>query len=236
MKFLALLIASLVWLSCISLLRIQLKFFYSFYNYESKAILDFSVLVGHVKVELDIPQEMLLGGLKNIFGNVVEDMSLRKEYENNKKGPSSPKKTYRYKALKKNVEKVFRYYIFSWSQLIWVKRSFSRLCKYFYKKINIYSFSAVIEVGGRDAAETGLLVGALWSFFGQMTPRLYRLVTVKENKLVYSVVPCFGEEIFLGKLNCILSLKISHIIFTAYKFLLFSLKNRRIRNYGRTSN
>ncbi len=235
MKFFALLLASITWLFCISLMRIKLKFFYSFHNFKSKAILDFKVFFAHLKVELDIPKEMLLAGLGNIFGNIAEDMSQEKECDIKKERPYR-KKAYRYHAIKNFVGKVFRYYIFSWSQLIWIKRTLYRLYKYFYKRINIYSFNVAIEVGGRDAAETGLLVGALWSFFGQMKPRLHRLVTVKDNKMGYSVVPRFNEEIFLGKLNCILSLKISHIIFTAYKFLLFILKNRRIRNYGRTSN
>jgi len=142
----------------------------------------------------------------------------------------------RYVKAEKTTREVFRHYVFSLSRLLSLKKKAALIRKYLYKKVNILSLDAGVEVGGRDAAETGWITGAIWTFFGQMSARLYHLVTVKENKIRYAVTPCFNDETFSCNLHCILNIKISHIIATGYKFLLLIYKNRRTRNYGRTSN
>lgn len=234
MKLAALLFVSLIWLLLFFLANIHLKFFYSFRNYKSEMILDCKILFSHLKVELNLPKEMLSEGFRNIFSNIIEDISTEGKGEKQEKEQADPKESHRYRALTNYIKEIFRHYVVSWSRWIWLRRKISSFIKYFYRKVHLYSLNAAVEVGGRDAAETGLMAGAFWSFFGLMSARLYRLVTVKKNKIHYNVIPRFDEQIFFCKLNCILSLKISHIIFTGYKFLLFISKNRRVRNYGRT--
>jgi len=245
MKVIALFLACLLWLCLFFLLKINLKFSYAFQNFNSQLQLDFKILFAHLIVELNIPKEMYSSGLEKFLSNVLDDLPGENCLaEPQAKAPGKAQmrqndhrriKAKRYRKIKRFMSEIFRHYVTSWARLIWLKRQLTNLKKYFYKKINVYSFQASVQVGGRDAAETGLLVGAFWVIFGQITARLYRLVTVKQTDIRCSVFPRFDRQAFLCRLNCILSLKISHIIFTGYKFLLMIIKNRRIRNYGRAS-
>lgn len=240
MKFLALLIAGCIWLLLMSMLGIKFTLSYTFQNIESRIKADFQILFSHLKVEINIPKEMLSAGFQNILLNITEDISEKASREDNTKDEKSKEtvspKSNRYQKIKHYQKEVSRHYYSSWSQLIWLNRKLHRLYRDFYRQVKVYSLHTSIQVGGRDAAETGLLTGAIWAFLGLMNGRMHRLVTVKKDQLSYHVQPCFEKETFLCKLNCILSLRISHIIFTTYKLLLFLQKNRRIRNYGRASN
>lgn len=229
MKFAALLLAGLLWLLLILMMRIWLTFSYRFQGMESKAVIDFKVLFSHLRVEINIPQEMLTEGFKNIFSNITEESA-----EPGKEKADQAKRQ-RYMKLRHYQGEVGRHFVYSWSRLIWIKRKLHRLYRNFYRKVNIYSFQASIQVGGRDAAETGLLTGAFWALLGGMAARLHRLVTIKKKDIRLNVLPCFEQETFLCQLNCILTMRISHIIFIVYKFMVFIIKNRRIRTYGRTS-
>ncbi|HHV64238.1 MAG TPA: DUF2953 domain-containing protein [Peptococcaceae bacterium] len=240
MKLLALALVIICWLFLVFLLSIYLKINYCYQASGSKLSVQLKVLFSHLKIELDIPQDMLANGIKNALSNVVED------FTENFEGDERPetvihqdrgggKKVRRYKFLKNSLRELLKHYVFSWARFIWVSRQLMRLKRYFYKKVKLHSFQAVVEIGGKDACTTGLLTGVCWAFFGQMTARLHRTVTVSRNEISYNVIPHFNEATFLCRLNCILSLKICHIIFTAYKFLLFIIKNRRIRNYARAS-
>lgn len=242
MKVIALFLACLIWLCLLFVLKINLKFSYAFQNFNSQLQLDFKILFAHLKIELNIPKEMYSSGLEKFLSNVLNDLPGEKEAqaETPDKAPVRRNgarriKTKRYRKIKRFTGEVFRHYVTSWARLVWLKRQLTKLKKYFYRKIKVYSFQVSVQVGGRDAAETGLLVGAFWVIFGQITARLYRLVTVTKTNIRCNVSPRFDQEAFLCRLNCILSLKISHIIFTGYKFLLMIIKNRRIRNYGRAS-
>ncbi len=242
MKIIALLLACLLWLGLLFFLKIHLKFSYAFQNFNSQLRLDFKIIFTHLKIELNIPKEMYTSGLEKFLSNILHDLPGENLAESQAKTPDKAPlrqnaagriKAKRYRKIKRFTGEIFRHYFSSWARLIWLKRQLTNLKKYFYKKIKVYSLQASVQVGGRDAAETGLLVGAFWVIFGQMTARLYRLVTVKKTNIRCNVSPRFDREAFLCRLDCILSLKTSHIIFTGYKFLLIIMKNRRIRNYGR---
>ena len=87
-------------------------------------------------------------------------------------------------------------------------------------------------MGGRDAGETGILVGVIWAFLGRMTARVYSSVTVKKDNIRYFVQPRFDDETLICNMNCRLSLKNSHIIFTTLKLFAILIKIRRIGNNG----
>jgi hypothetical protein len=77
-----------------------------------------------------------------------------------------------------------------------------------------------------------VIAGGIWALFGLLKARSLRFFKVETGNIFLNVIPRFDQELLACKLNCIFSLKISHIIFTAGKFILIILKNRRIRNYG----
>ncbi len=230
MKILALLLVVFVWLLILSFMKLNIKFLYHYYNFTSDIMIDLKILFAKQKIELKIPKEMYSSGIINFFNNLVIDLEENQAADKKKVKPKIKSK--RYVFLKRFKDKIIRHYVYSWPRLIWLKRKFLKLKNDFFKKINICGLNAEVQVGCSDAAQTGLLTGAIWILFGQIMGRCYRLFRVRKNNINYNVVPCFDTTIFLCKLDCILSLKISHIIFTVLKFLLIILKNRRVRNYG----
>ncbi|NLI91722.1 MAG: DUF2953 domain-containing protein [Peptococcaceae bacterium] len=236
MKIAALFTAGILWLILFLFLNIHVNFTYRFKNLTSYIKIDLKVLFSKMGIEFDIPKEMYSSGLNTILENALEDITEQEDCETEKAAKPKKKRTRRYLVLKRFMKEIVRHYIFSFSRFVWLTGKIKALRKKFYQKINVYFFEAYVQVGGRDAAETGLLAGAFWTLFGYITARLSRLVTLKKEEIRFMVTPRFDDEVFLCKLNCILHLKISHIIFTGYKFLLLIFKNRRIRNYGRASN
>ncbi|RNC28054.1 MAG: hypothetical protein AWM53_01984 [Candidatus Dichloromethanomonas elyunquensis] len=236
MKIIALFSACLMWLILFLFLKVRLKFTYRFQNFISYCVTDFRILFSTLKIELTIPKEMYSTGFNDILENILKDTLEPEDCAPEKSGKPKKKSIKRYEAFKNFLKEIASHYVFSFAGFVWLKRKMQTLGKHFCKKIDVYALEGYIQVGGRDAAETGLLTGVFWAMFGLVRARLFRLVTIKKNKINFMVKPCFDDGVFLCRVHCILNLKISHIIFTGYKFLLLIFKNRRIRTYGRTSN
>ncbi len=227
MKLLALLVALVIWFVVLLFLRIRVNLDYSYKNLESKLILKLKILFSALHIRLVIPREMFFSGLENILRNIIEDTS-DKEIE----VPKAETKTKRYMFLRHFTGEIFRKYISGWSKFLLLKNKLLKLKQMFYRKVFVYSVNSKIEIGGRDAAETGILVGVIWAYLGRITARIYSSVSVKKNKISYFVQPRFDDEVLICNFNCILSLKNSHIIFTALKFFAIIIKIRRIGNNG----
>ncbi len=227
MKILAFLVAILIWLIILLLIRMQVYLDYSYKNLESKILLKFKIMFSSLNINMIIPREMFSSGIENILSNIIKDAT-DKEVEPLKKEA----KTRRYMFLRHFTGEVFRKYLSSWSKFVLLKNKLQIIKKKFYKKVEVYSLYTKIEIGGRDAAETGMLIGVIWAYLGKMTARIYSSVTVKKDNIRHFVQPRFDDEILICNLNCILSLKNSHIIFTALKFFAIIIKIRRIGNNG----
>ncbi len=227
MKLLALLVALVIWFVVLLFLRIRVNLDYSYKNLESKLFLRFKILFSALYIKLVIPREMFSLGIENILSNIIED-TVDKEIE----VPKAETKKNRYMFLRHFTGEIFRKYISGWSKFLWLKNKLLKLKQMFYRKVEVYSINSKIEIGGRDAAETGILVGVIWAYLGKMTARICSSVSVKKNKINYYVQPRFDDEALICNLNCILSLKNSHIIFTGIKSLSIIIKIRRIGNNG----
>lgn len=235
MKFLAILVAILIWFVVLLFLRMRVHLDYSYKNLESKILLKFKIMFSSLHIKMIIPREMFSAGLENILSNIIKDIT-DNEVELSNKEELSKTRTRRYMFLRHFTGEVFRKYLSSWSKFLLLKNKMLKLIKMFYRKVEVYSINSKIEIGGRDAAETGMLVGVIWAYLGRMTARIYSSVSVKKDNIRHFVQPRFDEEILICNLNCILSLKNSHIIFTALKFFAIIIKIRRIGNNGRTPN
>lgn len=236
MKIMAIVTACFLWLFILSFITINLRVDLRIKDLNSILKFDTRILFWWLKVEVKIPRKMYAEGLINIVSNIIEDTTEGKVRTKHRGNKSEKKKKRRYWILKNSIREFFRHYAFSWPKFIWLMNQFSRLNKAFFRKVKIHSIQTEIEIGGRDAAETGLLAGAFWAINGLVTARLYNHFTVRKENIKYNVIPHFDKEILLCKLICILSFKTSHIIFTGYKYLFLILKNRRPRKYGGTSN
>lgn len=227
MKLFALLVALVIWFIVLLFLRIRVNLDYSYKNLESNLLLKFIIMFSALQIKLIIPREMFSAGLENILSSIIKDTT-DKEVELSK----TKTKTRRYMFLRHFTGEVFRKYLSSWSKFLLLKNKILMLKKMFYRKVEVYSINSKIEIGGRDAAETGMLVGVIWAYLGRMTARIYSSVSVKKDNIRYFVQPRFDEETLICNLNCILSLKNSHIIFTTLKFFAIIIKIRRIGNNG----
>ena len=227
MKILAFLVAVLIWLVILLFFRMRVHLDYNYKNLESKILLKFKIMFSSLHIKMTIPREMFSSGLENILSNIINDAS-DKEVE----PPKKETKARRYMFLRHFTGEVFRKYLSSWSKFLLLKNKLLVIKKTFYRKVEVHSLYTKIEIGGRDAAETGMLIGVIWAYLGRMTARIYSSVTVKKDNISYFVQPRFDDEILICNLNCILSLKNSHIIFTALKFFAIIIKIRRIGNNG----
>lgn len=219
MKLLAFFSALILLLIILSFLKWRIGFHFLYSGGVSSVKVDFNILFSHWQAEIRISPQMVSEGVESLLGNISADISEK----------TGKRKAKRYRLFEHFSGEVFQRYLSTWSLFLLVKRKITRLKKQFYRKIELHSLNADIVIGGSDAAETGIITGAVWAFLGQMTARIYRNITVIKNQISYSVRPKFDEQVFSSDINCILSLKNSHIIFTAYKLFLILFKNRRTR-------
>ncbi|NBJ16188.1 MAG: DUF2953 domain-containing protein [Dehalobacter sp. 4CP] len=237
MTILALLTACLIWLLVLALFKINLVIDYTFKNFSSVLKIHYQAALFRSNLEINIPAEMVSTGFLYFLLNSIENIQ-QNDCPDGKPAPGRKSKNNadstrkRYRLIKHFLREAVRHYGYSSASIRRLQQGFSKIIRSFYCKMTVHSLQVDLELGGRDAAETGYLTGACWTAFGFISARLHRYISLKQDDFIYRVIPNFTENIFLFRLCCILNLKSSHIIFTGYKFLLMILKNRRTRNYG----
>lgn len=73
------------------------------------------------------------------------------------------------------------------------------------------------EYGLSDAAKTGMSYGAVWGVVSSMLSAVDNFSEIK--KLTLNICPVFDRECFNMRTNCIISLKLAHIISIGVKIL-----------------
>lgn len=229
MKLIAIIISIFLWICLIFFLRLQIKVNYVYEKLESNLELFIQTLLFKTTVRLKITDDLTKKGFNRIFNNLLLDIT------QNKKEDRVKRKSKRYVKVKRMSGEKLREIISFWPGFLWLTEKFAALKKSFYKKIYLDFLEIKVELGLDEAAQTGIMVGSIWAYLGKLTARLYRIVKVRTANIKLDVKPNFNQKKLLCFVSCILSLKISHIIFTAYKMLRIILKYRRIRSYGRAS-
>ena len=226
MKFIALITVCVVWLFILFLLKLKIYFNYRYNNVESYLRIKLHILFVKTRIELHISREMLM----DFLNNLINDMqNMQKETVKDEKPPLP--KSRRYIFLKRVSRETKRHYFLTWPGFKSLKKKLSAWKRDFFKKVHIYSLQCEIQIGTEDAAQTGLLAGGIGAMCGMLKARCIQNFRIKSNNIFFNVIPRFDSSLVLCRLNCILSLKISHIIFTAGELLFIIMKNRRARNY-----
>lgn len=97
--------------------------------------------------------------------------------------------------------------------------------------IELETFIANIKIGTEDVIFTSFIVTILSSILGIGLAKLIR--KYNENKFCYLVIPVYGKNNMIDvDLNCIINVKLVHIIYVIYMFS----KKRSEKKYERTSN
>ena len=92
-------------------------------------------------------------------------------------------------------------------------------------------FKTNIKIGTEDIIFTSFIVTILSSLLGIGLAKAIKKYT--ENKFYYSILPVYGKNNMLDiDLNCIINVKLVHIIYVIYMFS----KKRSEKKYERTSN
>ena len=98
-------------------------------------------------------------------------------------------------------------------------------------KINLETFHAKIKIGTEEIILTSFIVGILSSFIGIILGKVIK--RYKPDKYEYVIIPYYDKKnIFDMNLNCIINVKLVHIIYVIY---MFSKKRSENKN-ERTSN
>lgn len=103
------------------------------------------------------------------------------------------------------------------------------------KKIHVTRFVFDLTLGTGDAAETGILTGAVWSAVGLIYPALDSSLTFDKNPVI-NVNPVFNNPVLKLEYKGNYTLRIIHIIRIALK-ILFKFKKYKggVKNGSTTS-
>lgn len=98
-------------------------------------------------------------------------------------------------------------------------------------KATIHHSSLNMTVGVGDAAQTALLSGAMLTILTFMNVHMKNTLRLEESQI--KLTPFFGGMKFAMSLDCIIDIKLGHIIITGIRMLTQSIKGGEIS--GRTS-
>ncbi len=91
--------------------------------------------------------------------------------------------------------------------------------RWFYRGIRCRHLRWIMEVGCKDAADTGLAVGGLWSAMGYYVGKLQQNITFQVAKPQVAVYPSFDRPQWRVDFDCIFSVRFGHIIIAGFKVL-----------------
>lgn len=107
------------------------------------------------------------------------------------------------------------------------KGRFLPATNYLLDKVKIDKFLLKLGIGTGDAAETGLIYGMAWIAIGNILSFFRSILPAKQP--VASVVPYFDSVRFTLDFNCIISLKLGHIINTGIRAIIAVISGRKKR-------
>lgn len=96
--------------------------------------------------------------------------------------------------------------------------------------LEVFDVSVKGWIASKDAALTALLYGGLWSLLGALIP------FIPQKRLVFDFYPDFQKEVPQLKINCILRVRINHIIVLIVNNKLKKMRKGRSESYGTASN
>lgn len=92
------------------------------------------------------------------------------------------------------------------------------------KSVRCHELRWTTKLGLKDAADTGIAIGLLWTVKGLLYKIFRSSIGKMENSPQISVVPSFNSSCFILDFHCIFDLRIGHIIIAGLKFVKLRLK------------
>lgn len=126
-----------------------------------------------------------------------------------------------------SLEEVFKFFQKNHKRLL----SNAGISKYLFSKTEIRSLSLNLEIGTGDAAQTAIISGAIIFIFS--TIQFYIRNRYSLGSQILQVIPYFQRQVFNMDLDCIIHLRIGHIIIAGIRIIGGKLKGGE--RSGRTS-
>lgn len=125
------------------------------------------------------------------------------------------------------IEDIFHYMVNSYKRYIKYADQFRKLVS----KTTIQNLNLDMTIGLDDAAQTALLSGSILTLFNSFRGYVKSKFNLKDSKI--RLLPYFEGAEFDMVLDCIINVKLGHIIITGIRMLIQSIKGGEIS--GRTS-
>ena len=111
-----------------------------------------------------------------------------------------------------------------------ILKSISDIIKFEEKKIFCEKFDVELRFSTGDAADTGMLYGAVWGFVGSFFRLIENLFSFGKRPKIY-ITPLFGEKMFLFEYEGIYTARLYNIIFIILKIMYeFSKYKSKIKD------
>lgn len=165
-------------------------------------------LYGLLKYRMELP---FLKLFKN--KNFVDSFNLNSDIELGKK-----------EVIKDNQQENFNFneikIIYKETQAFY--RKYYPSIQYIHNRVTIEQIAWATEVGVEDAAVTAIATGVFWMIKSNLVALIYNSFTTDNIQL--NVTPYYGGEKFSTTLDCIITLKLGHIIIAGFKIILSKIK------------
>jgi hypothetical protein len=90
----------------------------------------------------------------------------------------------------------------------------------FFRRVTIKQFEWHTLMGTRDAAETGVLTGAIWAIKGSIIGLISHYLRLKKMPNI-SVTPYFQQAIIQTRLTCMIQFRVGYAILAGLKLIKF---------------
>jgi len=166
------------------------------------------------------------------FGTTLRAMRLEARWKTSEKKGEMPQHERRIESAPSNAQE----WLSLARTLYGLYQDYRPMTNYILRRTKVTALSWQTSLGTGDAASTALLCGFLWSLKGTALGLLQSRTKVSEKNVVMAVLPSFKECKFQIFFQCILSMRVVHIIGAVYVLWREKIKRSKgVRSDGQSS-
>lgn len=114
-----------------------------------------------------------------------------------------------------------------WRKLRPLWHAYRPALRYLLRHVQLDALTWETRVGLQDAAQNGLLVGAIWALKGVLLTTAQELMQIDEHRTSITVSPYFNHAYFSTYFHCIFTIRLAHVINVQWKLLSYKLRQRK---------
>lgn len=102
--------------------------------------------------------------------------------------------------------------------------------RYLRRRIWCRQLRADAVIGGFDAAQTAILYGGAWALWGSVLAGVASVIRLSPRAAAFAPVPDYSQPALRVKIECILTLRVGHVMAASSLLLVSALRQRRWRS------